>query len=144
MATQLSNNFKLQKMKGTIDFTPSTGDTFKLILVNDFIFSPNTHGTLADIPAGNKTAYGFGYESTNITIAVVDLAIDTIQNKAVASFAAKNWLASGGDIGPANGAILYVDTHADDCIVGFFDFQYVKTALDGGTFSLTNIVVEDI
>jgi hypothetical protein len=139
MATQHSNRYKLELLKGTIHFN---SDTFKCILMGtSFVYNPATHGLYADVSA-SQLATGGGYTAGGATMAGVSVTQDDTANKGVVTWNNVTWTASGSDIGPAIGAIIYDDTHANDVVVGYFDFGSSKTTLDGGVFTIAAPKVE--
>jgi hypothetical protein len=134
----LSNHYKQMKMLGAIDFQ---NDSFIMVLMDDlFNFDQDVHATLADIQA-NLLPDGNGYSPAAMVIVSVDE--DDTNDRSEAVFNDVSWTASGGNIGPANGAIIYDDTVADDTVVGFIDFGTAQMATDGGVFRLTNLRVRE-
>lgn len=132
----LSNHYKYQLMAKKIDFA---NDVFKIVLMdNTFTFDIDADAVLANVSA-DILADGYGY--TVGTLTFTSLTEDDTNDRAEALFADFTWTASGGSIGPANGAVIYDDTTADDTIVGFIDFGTAQTATDGGSFKISNIKV---
>jgi hypothetical protein len=114
-------------MKKSVDLV---NDTIKICLMaSGFAFNRASQNVWADVSA-SELATGNGYTQNTKTLA----------NKAVtesdANFWGKftcddiTWTASGGDIGPTPGAILYDDTHLSDIIIGWLDFGENKTVGD--------------
>jgi len=134
----LSNHYKYQKMAGAIDFV---NDSFKMVLMDDnYNFDQDTHGTLANVQA-NILPDGNGYSAASMVMS--GLNEDDTNDRAEASFDDVSWTASGGSIGPSNGAIIYDDTTSDDTVVGFIDFGTAQMATDGGVFRITNIKIRE-
>jgi len=134
----LSNHYKQMKMLGAIDFQ---NDSFIMVLMDElFNFDQDVHATLADIQT-NLLPDGNGYSPAAMVIVSVDE--DDTNDRSEAVFNDVSWTASGGNIGPANGAIIYDDTVADDTVVGFIDFGAAQMATDGGVFRLTNLRVRE-
>ena len=134
----LSNHYKYKKMVGAIDFV---NNTFIMVLMNDsYTFDQDNHGTLGDV-TGSILPDGNGYSAA--TMSIVDVIEDDTNDRAEASFNDIEWTASGGNIGPSNGAIIYNDTTSDDTIVGFIDFGTAQMATDGGVFRITNIKIRE-
>jgi hypothetical protein len=125
-------------MVGAIDFL---NDSFIMVLMDDtFAFDQDVHATLADISA-NMLPDGNGYSPAAMVVDSVEE--DDTNDRGEAIFQDVSWTASGGNIGPSNGAIIYDDTVADDTVVGFIDFGTAQMATDGGVFRITNIRVRE-
>lgn len=142
MATALSNEYKFQKMSGNIDFD---ANTFKIMLMaSGFAFNIDTHSNLSDVSA-SELANGFGYTTGGATLAGVSVTKDTANDRAQATWTNPQWTASGGSIGPSPGAILYKSTGvaATSTIIGYIDFGSNQTATDGGTFTISNVIVRE-
>lgn len=138
MATgTLSNHFKYQLAKKQIDMD---ADTFKLILMaSGFTFNKDSHATLADVSASELTT-GNGYTGaialTNSTVTENDST-----DKAVTTFDDVVLTASGGDIGPTPGAIIYDDTTSDDTVVGYIAFSSEITTSADKTLLIQDITI---
>lgn len=134
MASELSNHFKYQSFIGNIDFS---NDIFKIILMaSGFTFDKDSHATYADVSA-SELATGNGYTQNAATLANVVVSEDDTNDRANVVWDNYVWTASGGNIGPTPGAIIFDDTSSDDTIVGYIDFGSDQTASDGGTFTIT-------
>ena len=132
----LSNHYKYQLMKKLVDFS---ADVFKIVLMdNTFTFDKDAHAALANVSA-DVLADGNGYSTG--TLANAALVEDDTNDRGECTFDDFTWTASGGAIGPSNGAIIYDDTTSDDTVVGYIDFGSAQTATDGGTFKIANIAV---
>ena len=132
----LANAYKLSIMKGEVDFA---NDVFKMVLMsNAYVFDQDAHSSLSDVSA-LVLAPGNGYAAG--TLVLVGVTQDDVNDRGEAEFADFEWTAAGGSIGPANGALIYDDTHASDRIIGYVDFGTAQTATDGGTFKIANINV---
>ena len=132
----IANLIKQELMKKTIDVT---SDVMKIALLdNTFTFDPDTHTTWGAVSAKELTTAN-GYATGTLTYD--SIAVDNTLDLATATFDDFTWTASGGDIGPANGAIIYDDTHAQKVVVGYADFGTAQTATDGGTFKIANIKI---
>lgn len=138
MASQAANNFRMLMAAGTPNFS---SDTFKIMLMAaGFTFNPATHDLLADVSA-SEVAAGYGYTTGGNTLAGVTVTQDDVNNRALVTWNNTSWTASGGDVGPVCGAIIYDDTLASDPIVGFIDFEGEYTEADGGMATIANISV---
>lgn len=136
MATQLSNKCKIELLKKTLDLL---NDTIGIALVSSgFTFSQANHGTLADVST-SLLAEEYGYTKTTMTGATA--VQDDVSNLGYVSFNNVAWNATGGAIGPAPGAIIYDDTHADDIVLAYIDFGADKTAAESGIFTISNIKI---
>lgn len=123
-------------MTKKVDFS---ADSFKIILMNNaFTFNKDTHATYADVSA-SELATGNGYTANSKTLAGVAVTEDDTDDRAEVIWSTVTWTASGGSIGPSNGAIIFDDTTTDDTVIGYIDFGEAKTATDGGNFNISNI-----
>jgi predicted porin len=138
MASEVANNFRVELASGNIDFS---SDTFKIILMGTgFVFDPDTHDLYADVSASElSTAYG--YTAGGATLGGVAVTQNDVDDQVDITWNNISWTASGGDIGPTCGAIIYDDTATGDVIVGFIDFAADYTESDGGVATITNITV---
>lgn len=133
MANQASNNIKYQLAVGAIDFS---SDTFKIILMESgFVYDKDSHEEYSDV-SGNELATGNGYTAGGATLAGVAVTEDDVDDRCEVTWNNVAWVAGGGPIGPASGAIIYDDTHASDAIVGYIDFGGDYTQADGGTATI--------
>lgn len=114
----------------TIDLS---ADTLKVTLHDSNLTINAANTTFSDVSA-SELAGGNGYTAGGQTIAnqtfnrsggILKLDGDDIQ-----------WDASGGDIGPANYAVIR-DTTASDKLVAVVDFGGAQTAGDGTPFKIT-------
>lgn len=86
--------------------------------------------------SNDELATNYGYTQDTKTTGVVTLTEDDSVDKGVATYPTVTWTASGGDIGPTPGAILYDDTSSDNTIIHYIDFGAEETATDGTTFDI--------
>jgi len=134
----LSNHYTYMKMVGAIDFL---NDSFIMVLMNDtYNFDQDNHAVFSDVQA-ETLPDGNGY--TPATMVLISVDEDDTNNRTEAVFDDISWTASGGNIGPSNGAIIYDDTTSDNTIVGYIDFGTSQMATDGGVFRITNIRVRE-
>lgn len=141
----LSNKFKLELGKGTINFS---SDAFRVILME----ADDTFDRTADLTYGDGTgttvasrelATGNGY--TQLTKALVTdsaWAQDDINHKASIAWEDVTWTASTGSIGPTAAAIVLQHdsvTPADSLVVGCIDFGENITITDGVSFQLQDL-----
>jgi hypothetical protein len=123
--------FKQRLGDGEIDLTTSTGHAFKLRLTNT---TPNvdTHDDAVDLPAITGGAYA--------DAAITHAWAETSAGSGVWRFAANadpTWTASGTDFTTARYVALYDDTHANDALVGYWDYGVGGFTLTAGnTFTL--------
>ena len=101
------------------------------------MFDLDTHATYAAVSA-NVLAIANGYSPGTLTL--VGVTEDDTNDRGEVEFSDFTWTASGGSIGPSNGAIIYDDTSSDDTVIGFIDFGSAQTATDGGVFKLANLL----
>lgn len=136
MANAVSNHFLYQEGIKLVDFA---NDVFKIRLMNNtFSFDVDTHATWTDISA-SELAAGNGYSAGGATLAGVSPSEDDTGNQLKVTWNNQTWTASGGDIGPSNGAAIIDDTTADDTVLGFIDFGAATTVADGGNFTIIGI-----
>ena len=136
MATAASNRIKYLLATKVIDFA---NDTFKIILMADgYTFNKDTHHQYSDVSA-SELANGNGYTTGGNTLSGVSVAEDDTDDRAEVTWSNSTWTASGGDIGPTPGAIIYDDTASNDPIVGYIDFGSDQTAANGSPAVVGNI-----
>jgi len=142
VTTTLSNHFRFMLATKKIDFTNSTGDAFKIILMNTtFAFDKAAHATLDDVTA-DQLGTNYGYTKDTKAVTVISVTEDDTNDVARVVFSDVTWTASGGAIGPSGAAIIYDDTTSDDTVVCCIDFGADGTAQDGFNFQITDIVVD--
>ena len=138
MAGTIANNFRVLIAQGAVDFD---ADTFKAIaMVEGFVFNPATHDLYADVSASEQTT-GCGYTAGGVTLTGVSIAQNDTDARADITWNNITWTASGGDVGPLAGIIIYDDTITNDPIVGYIDFGGAYTVADGGTATVANVKV---
>jgi hypothetical protein len=136
MASTVANRIKLALATKLIDFS---ADSFKIILmVSGFTFNKDTHHGYADVSA-SELATGNGYTANTKTLAGVTVTEDDTDDRTEVTWNSVTWTASGGDIGPTPGAIIFDDTAANDPIVGYIDFGGDQTQTNGGIATIANI-----
>jgi hypothetical protein len=139
MASELANNIRVLTAGGDVDYG---ADTFKIILMGTgFTFDPDTDDLYADV-SGDELGTGNGYTAGGATLSGVAVTQNNTTDRCEITWNNASWTASGGDIGPFVGAIIYDDTVADDPIVGFIDFGGSFTENNGGVVTVTNIQVD--
>lgn len=117
--------------KKLVDMTTTTGDAFKVVLTNTAVTKAGTQ-KLADITAITEQN-GYTAWAPTHTFA------ETAAGSGIWRFslgADKTWTSSGAGFGPFRYAVLYDDTHADDPIVGFWDYGSAITPAGGETFQI--------
>jgi hypothetical protein len=131
---QLSNKFKLEVLKKQVDLL---NDTLKVsLVVSGFQFSQATHGLLANVTASLLAAQ-YGYSPA--TLVNAQGVQDNVANEGYVTYNNVAWTATGGDIGPSPGAIIWDDTHPDDIVVGYIAFGSNKTVFEAGIFTIADI-----
>lgn len=139
MASELSNKIKYLMGIKAIDFA---NDSFKIILMaSGFVFNKDTHHGYADVSA-SELATGYGYTRNTKTLTGVALTEDDTNDRLSVTWSNATWTASGGNIGPTPGAIIYDDTPTTptaDPIVGYIDFGGEQTQVDGGVATISSI-----
>jgi hypothetical protein len=96
------------------------------------------------LTADDELATGNGYTQDSKTAGTTTVALDNNNNYANCTFPTVTWTASGGDIGPTPGAIIYDDTHASDVIVGYLDFGGDETRNDTETLDIQNGEIREV
>jgi hypothetical protein len=116
---------------GTIDLD---GDVFDIILMSGSHAFNSAHTQKSQI-AANEIASGNGYTQGAKTLASVTWS----ESGGVTTFDAADvtWTASGGDIGPAEHAVIYSETAANDELMCSIGFGQAETAGDGTDFKVT-------
>lgn len=134
----LANNFRVLLAQGSVNFS---SQTFKAIAMKEgFIFNRTTHDLYADVSA-NEQGTGFGYTAGGVTLSGVAITQNDTDHRADITWNNITWTASGGDVGPLAGVIIYDDTIANDPIVGYIDFGGSYTVADGGTATIANVKI---
>ena len=135
MASKVTQNFLYLMAKSDIDFDI---DSFVIILMKSgFTFNRATHHKYADVSASELDT-GNGYTQKTKALTGISITRDDTNFKAVVAWGNPSWIASGGPIGPACGAFILDDTHADDPLLQYIDFGGDGTEPAGGTFTITN------
>jgi hypothetical protein len=142
MASTASNKIKFLLASKIIDFA---NDSFKIILMaTGFTFNKDTHHGYADVSA-SELATNYGYTRNTKTLAGVTVTEDDTDDRAEITWSNVTWTASGGDIGPTPGAIIFDDTvtaggvTVADPIIGYIDFGGDQTQVNGGTATISNV-----
>jgi len=97
-------------------------------------------GTSAVITADDELPAGNGYTQEEKELTNPTAQINTYDSWEF-SYPAVVWTATGGDIGPTPGAIIYDNSHPDKVIVGYIDFGQDYTANDGETLTISGIAI---
>src|SRR5271157_4053675 len=141
MANQVAIHFKYLLATKKVDFS---ADTFKIILMaSGFSFNRNTHKAYADVSA-SELATNYGYTKDTKVLTGVAVTEDDTNEECSVTWGSPSWVASGGSIGPTNGAIILDSTISGEQIVGFIDFAQDFTQVDGGTLTVANPEVDVI
>lgn len=138
MTGTIANNFRVLLAQGSVDFD---ANTFKAIAMKEgFIFNKASHDLYADVSTSEQGT-GFGYTVGGATLSGVAVAQNDTDNRADITWNNITWTASGGDVGPLAGVIIYDDSISGDPIVGYIDFGGAYTVADGGTATVANVRV---
>ena len=138
MSATIANNFRVLLAQGLVDFD---GHTFKAIAMKEgFIFNPSTHDLYADVSA-SEVSTGYGYTTGGVAMSGVSITQNDTDARADITWNNITWTASGGDVGPIAGVIIYDDSITDDPILGYIDFEGAYTVADGGTATIANVKV---
>ena len=142
----LSNEFKFELGKGSINFGDTGAGAFRVVLMNNtFTFDRDTHGTYEDIKA-DELDTGNGYTKLDkALVADSAWAQDDVNNKGAISWENPTWTADAGSIGPTGAAVVVqydaggTATGDNSLIVGCIDFGEDITVTDGVSFQLQNM-----
>lgn len=138
MSATIANNFRVLLAQGLVDFD---GQTFKAIAMKEgFIFNPTTHDLYADVSA-SEIATGHGYTTGGVAMSGVSITQNDTDARADITWNNITWTASGGDVGPIAGVIIYDDSITGDPIVFYINFGGAYTVADGGTATVANVKV---
>lgn len=113
----------------------AAGDTYKINLYSAFTFTASDTTKAAAETGATQLATNFGYTQDTKTLGSFAISIITT-NDAKLDAADVTWTASGGDIGPAQYALVYNETDTNDPPVFFIDFGQAETATDGTDFRI--------
>lgn len=114
MITQsLPTSFKVELLQGVHDFTPSTGDTFKIAL---YTSSATLSAATTAYTATNEVANGNGYTTGGATL--TNAAVTSTGTSAYVDFNDVTWSASTIT---ARGAMIYNSTNSNKA-VAILDF----------------------
>lgn len=121
------NNFKEQLLLGLIDLD---GHTFKVMLVNGYVFSADGSPGYADVSGDEISAAN--YVAGGATLG--SLAVD--QDDALDNAAWDAGNVTWGSLGAASidGAIIYDDSHASKALVAYIE---IGTNSNGGDYTIS-------
>ena len=117
---------------------PNAAHFCSSFMVSGFTFNKDTHHGYADVSA-SELPTGNGYTANTKTLAGVVVTEDDTDDRTEVTWSSVTWTASGGDIGPTPGAIIFDDTEAGDSIVGYIDFAGNQTQSNGGIATIANV-----
>jgi len=96
-------------------------------------------GASVTLTAEDELATGGGYtKDTKTTGTVTMTAEDDANDRCDATFPTVAWTASGANIGPTPGAILYDDTSSENTIIGYFNFDGEVTTVPPDSLYIGN------
>lgn len=138
MAGTIANNFRVLLAQGSVDFD---ANTFKAIaMVEGFVFNKTSHDLYSDVVAF-ECATGYGYTAGGVALSGVTVTQNDTDARADVTWNNISWTASGGDVGPIAGIVIYDDTIANDPIVGYISFGGSYTVANGGTATIANVKI---
>lgn len=110
-------------------------DSYKINLYSAFTFTASDATKAAAETGATQLATNFGYTQDSKPLNAVAVTTVTTND---AKFDADDvvWTASGGDIGPAQYAMVYNDTDTNDPPVLYIDFGAGETATNGTDFKI--------
>lgn len=96
-------------------------------------------GVTKTVTSNDELATANGYTRDTFTLAGKAVGEDDANDRGEFTCTDPSWTASGGNIGPSPGMIVYSDTSADDTILFYIDFGGEQTAPTGQNFIIANI-----
>lgn len=109
--------------------------TYKVNLYTSLTFN-SAHSTMAQVnAAATPLISSNGYTSNTTVITATVSTTDTDDSKL--AFSNPEWTATGGDIGPAEAAVIFNNTLTNDPPVGAILFGGTVTAINGTPFRIT-------
>jgi hypothetical protein len=129
----------------TVSGSVSNNGTFTVVTVGTLSFTvaealvDESAGATVTITSRDELADGNGYADAALSGGA--LTEDDANDRAEYTCNDVTWTASGGDIGPSPGAIIWDDEATDDPVVGYLDFGADQTAASGSTFNILNIKI---
>lgn len=130
MADIIFNNFLHDLGSGLVDWE---SDTLRAALYSDI--SNFTKDTVA-YSNTNELASNFGYTQNNKAVTGGNLIQNDTDDVVQYDIGDITWTASGGQIGPASGCLIYDVTNSSEAVY-LIDFGSAKTADDGTDFKIT-------
>jgi hypothetical protein len=121
-------SFSEKMAEKIMDFTPSTGDTFKVALCS--VAPDSADVTLSDLTHDETNA-----DSVTVTVASSGYSGDTY----TCDFTDKTITASGGAIPTFRYVALYDDTVVGDPLIGWVDYGGNVDVASGETFAVNNL-----
>lgn len=112
--------------KGIVDFDTNV---FKVALIKNTYALDPAHEQFTTSLQSHELAPGNGYTAGGVTLTGVTWAYNAGISKTVFDCADPSWMATGGDLGPAYGAVFYDST--SDKVLAFVDFGQATTAGNG-------------
>lgn len=129
VTVQYFNKFMENLGKGIINLN---SDSFSVILVNGYTFD-GTDDTVASLGAVELPT-GYGYVSGGASLNGITYAYDGLNYNTKWDAGNITWTASGGNIGPATGAVI-IDNTVNRVIL-YINFGGPQTATEGSEFKL--------
>ena len=149
MANQIANSAKTMLWKGQIN---AETDTFKLILMDlGFVFNKDTHCQYTDVSA-YELPTGNGYTVGGVTLTLLDITTDNVEDRCEVTFQNAQWTASGGSLSTVGAIIINDSTDSGagddytDAIICWLDANGTQTVADGAALTVSNIMLtgEDV
>jgi hypothetical protein len=116
-------------------------DSFKICLMGSgFEPTPASQLLYSDISTYELVS-GNGYSAGGQALSGVAVTELDANNKTAITWSNVSWTATGGSIGPSNGAFIY-DTTVSNALVAFIDFGGNQTQVSGGSFTIAGLEVD--
>lgn len=135
---QLSNRFKYEKGIGGVNLS---SDTAKVALMAEgFSFDPASHDTYSDVSASELSA-GDGYTAGGATLTVQSAwARDDVNDLASIQWADQVFETTGADWAGVDGAIFYIDSHANKIVLGYQAFEETVVVTSDAPLELYDLI----
>ena len=111
---------------------------YVVLMRSDFNFNPATHREYGDVTSF-ELPYGNGYRPGDTQLLNPVMNQNAVSGVVTVTFDPVQWTASGGDIGPTIGAVIYNFDSNNYPILGFINFGEPWTQIDGGTLVISGI-----
>jgi len=131
------NHFKYHLANKDVNLA---SDTLKMALMaSGYTFNKDTAHGWSDVSASEYADTAHGYTAGGATISTHTITESDANDRAEIDLSTVSWTATGADIGPTPGAIIYDDSEAGDVVVCYLDFGGNQTAASGTDLAVENV-----